>query len=166
MRAVGAAFLVAACTLLGLCRARELHFHRRCVDDTLAALRCLDAELCAAAAPLPDVFAALAVRRESAVSGVFQTLAEENGGTLGARWAAVWLRDTRVALTPNERRSLARLGPVLGRYPADEQSRLVRGSIEELARAAERWEKREREGTKLSASVGLTLGLMLAAALV
>ncbi|MGI5978484.1 MAG: stage III sporulation protein AB [Oscillospiraceae bacterium] len=170
MRILGAALLVAACTWLGIARAGELRFHRRCVDDVLSALRYLEAEVRAAGTPLPEIYAALAERRNFAPRCVFEMLARgakaDGDGCMGALWSACWLRETHVALTQNERRSLARLGPVLGRYPAREQSLALLACIAQFERASAYWETRARDGAKLSASVGLTMGLMLAAALV
>ena len=117
MRALGALLLVAACTLAGVQRTRALRFHRRCVDDALAALRYLDAELCAEATPLPEIFSMLAQRRDSVLQPPFAALAEKtaaSGEGLGALWSECWLRDTRVSLSKNERLALARLGAELG----------------------------------------------------
>ena len=170
MRALGALLLVAACTLAGVQRTRALRFHRCCVDDALAALRYLDAELCAEATPLPEIFSMLAQRRDSVLQTPFATLAEKTaacgGEGLGALWSECWLRDTRVSLSKNERLALARLGAVLGRYGAQEQARALRGSIAFFEAASARAQKRSADGARISVPVGLTLGLMLAAALV
>lgn len=169
MRALGALLLVAACTLAGVQRTRALRFHRRCVDDALAALRYLDAELCAEATPLPEIFSMLAQRRDSVLQPPFAALAEKtaaSGEGLGALWSECWLRDTRVSLSKNERLALARLGAVLGRYGAQEQSRALRGAIAFFEAASARAQKCSADGARISVPVGLTLGLMLAAALV
>lgn len=168
MRAMGALLLIAACTLIGADRARALRFHQRCVSDALAALRCLDAELSTAGTPTPEIFASLARRTGSPLACVFQTLAEElpeSEEGLAYVWARSWLRDRRILFSQDERRALARLGDILGRYPGEEQSQAVRGCIACFEEAAGRSEKSAREGMKLCTGVGLCLGLMLAAAL-
>ena len=168
MRVLGALLLIAACTLQGVDRARALRFHQRCAEDALAALRCLDAELTAAGTPTPEIFSVLAQRPASPLACVFKTLAEqisESDESLSAVWAACWLGDRRISLSQDERRALARLGDILGRYPGGEQSQAVRGCIACFEEAAGRSERNAREGVKLCAGVGLCLGLMLAAAL-
>ena len=167
MRAFGAALLVAACALLGVSRARALHFHRRCVSDALSALRCLLAEL-EEGTPTPELFASLSRRKASPLACVFASLAEEaekNEGGLTDAWARCWLSDRRISLSREERRALARLADVLGRYPGPEQARAVAGCAAFFEEAARRSEKAAREGAKLSAGVGVCFGLMLAAAL-
>lgn len=168
MRAFGALLLVAACALFGISRARALGFHRRCVEDALCALRTLSSELSAAGTPTPEIFAVLAARKASPLAPVFAALsgaATENEGGLAERWARCWLCDRRVSLSREERRALARLGDVLGRYPGEEQVRSVDGCVAFFEEAARQSEKSAREGMKLSASVGVCFGLMLAAAL-
>lgn len=168
MRAAGALLLIAACALLGVSRARALDYRRRCAADALAALRCLTAELTAAGTPTPEIFASLARRKASPLACVFASLAEDaakNEGGLADDWSRRWLSDRRVSLSRGERRALARLGDVLGRYPGEEQSRAVNGCISYFEEAARRSEKTAREGMKLSAGVGICFGLMLAAAL-
>ena len=99
----------------------------------------------------------------------FAALAEKtaaSGEGLGALWSECWLRDTRVSLSTNERLALARLGAVLGRSGAQEQARALRGSIAFFEAASARAQKRSADGARISVPVGLTLGLMLAAALV
>lgn len=170
MRALGAVLLIAACTLFGVGRARDIRDRQRCTEDALSALRYLDAELTASGTPTPEIFAALAKRKDLRVHGVFQKLSvcafalgEESLETL---WANCWLHDAGVSLSDTERRALARLAPVLGRYPGPEQSKAVRACIGHFEEAAERGAVSVKQGTKLSTGVGLTLGLMLAAALI
>lgn len=170
MKVLGAVLLIVACTLFGVGRASDLRDRQRCTEDALSALRYLDAELTSVGTPMPEIFSALAGREDLRVRCVFRILAERTAmlgeESLGDIWTDCWLRDAGVSLQEPERRALARLGPVLGRYPGPEQSGAVRACIAHFEEAAKQGAVRTKEGAKLSTSVGLTLGLMLAAALV
>lgn len=169
MKILGAVLLIAACTLFGVGRAAELRDRQRCTEDALCALRYLNAELTSAGTPMPEIFAALAERADLRVRGVFGILAERASAlgekSLGDSWADCWLCGADISLQEPERRALARLGPVLGRYPGPEQSEAVCACIAHFEEAAEQSAVRAKEGARLSTSVGLTLGLMFAAAL-
>ncbi len=169
MKAVGALFLVCACTLFGIGQARKLYFRRGCLADALDTLRFISAELKNGAVPIPEVFSELRRLPNNRLHGVFETLCIKMDGfgeeSLSEIWSGCIMNDRSISLSQGERQELSRVGSYLGRYSETEQSDAIAACTEHLEIELKRSDVKAREGAKLFTGLGLTFGLMLAAVL-
>ncbi|MFB0919670.1 MAG: stage III sporulation protein AB [Oscillospiraceae bacterium] len=169
MKAVGAIFLVCACTLFGIGQARKLYFRRGCLADAMDALRFISAELKNGAVPIPEIFAELRRLPDSRLHSFFEILCTKmeafGDESLSEIWGGSVMNDRTISLSQGQRQELSRVGAYLGRYSEAEQSDAIAACTEHLAIELKRSSDKAREGAKLFTGLGLTFGLMLAAVL-
>ena len=169
MKAVGALFLVCACTLFGIGQARKLYFRRGCLADALDALRFISAELKNGAVPIPEIFAELRRLPNNRLHALFEALCTRMDGfgeeSLSDIWNGCVMNDQTISLSQGQRQELSRVGAYLGRYSETEQSDAIAACTEHLEIELKRSSEKAREGAKLFTGLGLTFGLMLAAVL-
>ncbi|NLH00719.1 MAG: hypothetical protein GX488_02250 [Clostridiales bacterium] len=170
MRIFGALLLVTACTLLGIEQARKLYFRQRCLEEVLAALRFMEAELKNGAVPIPEIFWELSRFPDMKVQKFFMSLYEktQNLGeeSLAEIWTGCVLNDMSISLSERQRQELCRIGNFLGRYSENEQSGAISACAEHLEEELKAASAKAKEGAKLYTGLGLTFGLMIATVLI
>lgn len=138
IRYVGGALILGCGLWLGNSRAKVLEGRLETLEELMAALSLLGRELALHATPLPELFARLSQVAKGAACRLFAHCARELKGPVEEGFSTVWKGGVGEIpnLQPEERRLLAALGPVLGRFPAGEQQKAVEGVCALLREAA------------------------------
>ena len=146
MRLTGAALVAAAGLLAGLMQAGRLRDRARRREELCRMLDMLEFELERFRTPLPALFKKLAEQMEGD-AGLFCGQVAEG---LGARQdlASIW-KDALRALPAEDRRILAPLGGILGRYGAEEQLRALAAAARDMERARDEARDEAREKGRL-----------------
>lgn len=133
MRLAGAALLTAAGLLAGLAAAEELRRRRDRLEELVRMLTLLGFELERFCTPLPAVFERLSGQLSGPAAALCRHVRAGLEDLSGRALEDIW-REALTVLPVRERRMLAPLGQVLGRYGAREQL----AAVEACRAAAER----------------------------
>ena len=167
MKLFGALLSLAACLYAALVYQRASMQRIRLLEALVRALRRIEAELCAKAAPLPAIMQALS--REGGCAGGFFAALSRGLQELGTRsFAELWSEAAAAlpALDGADRAILAELGSALGRYPLPLQQRAVEDCAARLAERLETARGRYREQSRLVWALALSAGALLGIVLI
>ena len=163
MRAMGAVLVVSCSTLLGLLTVGRSAQRLRSLQSLLSALDRMKAELGDLLAPLPELVRRLEAEQPA---GEFfarvSWLAEKKRLPFREAWIQALEETEALCLRPEERKALAALGDVLGRYEAETQCAAVERVRQRLALFRELEEKDRARKNRLSAALGAGAGITLA----
>ena len=159
MRLLGGALLAASGVLCGALSARELRRELAVLDGFLALLDRLSMELARFKTPLPELFSLLAGELDGPASELCRTAAA--GLAAGLPLSPLWRRAAE-PLPPELREILLPLGPVLGRYGAEEQAESVLAARERLKNLREEKRRGLRDRTRVRLGVCAAGGALLA----
>ena len=138
IRYVGGVLIFGWGLWLGNGRAKVLERRVETLEDLMTALSLLGREITLHATPLPELFARLSQEAKGAAGRLFAHCAQGLQVPAEEGFSTVWKDGVGEIpnLQPEERRLLADLGPVLGRFPAEEQQKVVEGVCARLREAA------------------------------
>lgn len=167
MRFVALGGIVLSAMALGQLWALHLESRHRDLESIRVGLRALATEIEYARRPLPRAWRDLADTYGGACAEIFSAAAaafgEEDAATAGAAWTAALRRCApAVHLTAEDGRILASLGGVLGASAGSDQVGHLRAVDERLADQMEEARRRSRRRGKLSRSLGLLGGILIA----
>lgn len=157
MRLMGAGLLEAAGLLAGLMAAGRLRERAAERAELCRMLALLRFELARFRTPLPGLFAHLGEETRGRAGALCRQVAAGLAGPERRELAALWAQAIE-GLEPAERKALAPLGPVLGRYGAEEQLLAVDGCLAAMERA------RDEAAAALRERGRMTVGLAAAGA--
>ena len=164
MRLTGAALVTAAGLLIGLLQARRLRDRAERRAELCRMLDGMEFELARFRTPMPALFALLSERLAGDAAALCRDIADGFAAGDGRDMAALWA-DGIGTLPGPERRILASLGPVLGRYGAEEQLRALESCARDMERARDEAREELRERGRLwvglSAAGGAALAVLL-----
>jgi len=158
-RLLGAILLFLGATGAGLEGTRRLTARMRTLEDLLHALALMEGELGSRLTPMPELLTLLAKETSPTVRGFFARC----GALLGSKpFGTVWEESISTLHIKNEeRRALAALGPILGRYDGESQRQALRRCREELEVCLDQAKgDRERLG-RLYTTLGVSAGALL-----
>ena len=127
IRLVGGGLILGCGVWLGDRGARALEERVETIESLIAGISILGSELALQSKPLPELFSSLSGTVPKAAGELFRGCAEGLGGPLTQEFCTLWCRQVEEIprLKPEERRLLASLGSILGRFPAREQHRAI-----------------------------------------
>lgn len=157
LRLLGSGLLIAAGTLLGWGRLREMQERLCCLRDLAAGLGRLGAELETLQSPLPELLGHLADRP------FFRLVAAGFGGE---PFPQLWARAAEtLPLTAEERQTLTAPGAVLGRCDAELACAELSLARRDLTARADALEREIAQRGRRFAGLGAALGAIVAAVL-
>ena len=164
MRLIGAALVTAAGALAGLLDVQRMRERAQLLEELVRMLDMIEYELSRFRTPLPELFGKLAGQMEGR-TGLFCGEVARGLERLGERDMAGLWRDA-LALLPREAAApLVPLGPLLGRYGAEELVRAAAGCGQAMERERDRaWRQLRERGrvtVGLSAAGAAALAVLL-----
>ncbi len=165
LRFLALGVMVLCCMTLGQLWAMRLESRYRELEGIRAGLRALVTEIEYARKPLPRAWRDLAEAYGGPCASLFSSAADAFGGeeaeTAGAAWMAA-LHRSDLHLTRQDWRILASLGGVLGVSGGADQVDHLRAVDERLGEQMKEARRHSRRRGKLSRSLGLLGGVLLA----
>ena len=161
MRLAGAALLTAAGMLAGLLQEERLRDRAERRESLCRVLDMMEFELERFRTPLPALFEKLSEQMDGDAGAFCEKVAEGLRKRQERDMAGIW-RSALQTLPASERKLLASLGGVLGRYGAEEQLRALAACARDMERARD--EAREEARRKGRLWVGLSAAGAAAAA--
>ena len=160
IRYVGGALILGCGLCMGNSRAKVLERRVETLEELMSALSLLGRELTLHVTPLPELFERLSQVAKGAAGRLFDHCARGLQGPVGERFSTVWKGGVGKIpnLRPEERRLLADLGPVLGRFPAEEQQKAVEGVCVRLREAAKTAGEDCRRMSRVYRTLGAAFG--------
>ena len=127
IRLVGGGLILGGGLWLGHRSARVLEGRVETLEGLSLGLSLLGREMALQLIPLPELFCRLSATAPKAAGGLFRACAAGLEGPLPQGFCAFWTERVEEIpnLKPEERRLLASLGAVLGRFPAGEQQQAI-----------------------------------------
>ena len=165
MRLAGTALLTAAGLLAGIIQAQRLRDRAERRAEICRMLDRMEFELDRFRTPLPALFERLAEQLEPETAALCKRIAGDLAAPGERDLAAIWAAAVR-PLPSAERRILAPLGGVLGRYGAEEQVRALASCARDMERARDEARREAREKGRLwvglsTACAGLAAVLLI-----
>ncbi len=153
MRLIGAALITAAGAMAGLEWVRRTRERAELLEQLCRMLETMEFELDRFHTPMPALFERLR-GQATGRTGRFCAAVSEGLAHLGQRdMAQIW--DQALALLPRQAGEMLRpLGPVLGRYGAEEQVSAAAGCRRALALAGERARRDLAERSRMAVGLG------------
>ncbi len=165
IRLMGAALLTAGSAALGLGAVVRLEGRVSDLRGILAGLDAMDRTLAARLAPLDEMFFSASEITRGRPHALFlfcaQALRCESPLPFRETWAAA-LREMPLCLVQTDLDLLQPLGGVLGQYDGDSQSVALVQCISQLRQQLEAAAQRRRNVGKVYATMGVSVGLLLA----
>ena len=155
----GALMVMLGGLCLGICGAAELRARARATESALLGLRALEREICGRLTPLSEAAKNAAASAGTPLMGVFAAELEQRGGEHAAEcWA---FAAASAGLSSRARQIIAPLGPVLGRYDAEEQRKAFTDTIARLAETSGEEREKSRTLGRVSVAMGAGGGLLV-----
>ena len=163
LKLLGAVLVLIGGSSMGLCAARELRQRSRTLEQFLAALDQIQAELSFRLTPMPELLQQLGQASEEPLKTFFQTC-EGGLSALGeVSFSVVWnraLREEALALLPEDRLSLEQLGAVLGRYDAEGQRTTLESVRVRLSQCLEDARGKQKKMGRVYRTLGVSAGVL------
>lgn len=164
VRMVGAVLLMAGCGAAGLGAVKRLDDRIRDLRELAGGLETLRRELSWQLAPLPKALETAARGTRGCSAQFFEFCAQGVRHLAGTPFHQLWMEGLKrcsLRLEQEDMVLLEQLGPVLGRYDADNQQQAIDGVLSRLKQQqAQAAENRQRLG-RVYGVLGMTVGLFL-----
>lgn len=164
IRLMGAALLSAAAVLLGFGSVVRLRRRTEDLRGLRSGLSAMERSLADRSAPLSEVLQEGAVAACGTSRDFFSFCAKGIPRLEGRPFVTLWeasLEGTPLTLELEDRRVLAELGPVLGRFDSESQTMALRTAVDRLERQAQEAVEQQRRLSKVYGSLGISAGLLL-----
>lgn len=160
IRILGALIVAAACGGLGIRKAQLLSARVRALEALSSAMEQLERELSLRLTPLPQLMQEMKERTEPPARALFEGCQTALEGLEHERFSHAWRRlvDALPNLKEEDRRTLAPLGQVLGRYDGRGQASAIAAVRQELEELAQRAREDSRRLGRVYRAVGVAGG--------
>lgn len=160
----GAILLTGGGLALGAGAAGRFDTRVKNLDAWIAALGLLENELSFRAPPMPELLTGLASQTTPPVSDFFAACADALPTLWDRSFAEVWtdaLNTCPMGLSEEDQARIAELGPILGRFPAEDQKRETERIRARLAENRAHASVEQHLQGKAFRAMGLALGIFL-----
>ena len=163
LKFLGAVLILTGGSSIGVCAAQELRQRSRILEQFLAALDQIQAELSFRLTPMPELLRRLGQESEEPLKTFFQTC-EAGLSALGeVSFSVVWNRALQMeplALLPEDRIPLEQLGAVLGRYDAEGQRTTLESVRVRLSQCLEDAREKQKKMGRVYRTLGVSAGVL------
>ena len=169
LKFAGAIIVIISCFVIGLSKALNLKYRKKCLEEIIASLNIASAEMTSLLTPTPEIFKKLSSEFSGAVGNFYSYISKIASKNDWEDLSTAWVQGVREylsCLSKTQQEELIRLSYVMGKYDGSKQALSLKAAIMHLERELAFTGEISKEAMRLYCGIGLCSGLMLAFALI